>query len=178
MKKQYLECGKIVSTHGVKGEVRVQPWCDTPEYLCSFHTVYLQNGQVPLAVEQARVNKNMALLKISGIDTLDAAAALRGAILCINRDDEPSTAEDGVFFIQDLIGLRVLDADTGREWGNLTDVFSTGANDVYELTDAQGTTRLLPAITQVVLQTDIAAGVMYIRPLDGLFENEVNSDAD
>lgn len=179
MKKQYLECGKIVSTHGIKGEVRVQPWCDTPEYLCAFRTVYLQKGQASFTVEQARINKQMVLLKLSGINTLEEAVTLRGSIVYINREDEPAAAvQDGVFFVQDLIGLTVLDADTGREWGRLTDVFATGANDVYELTDAAGVKRLLPAIRQVVLETDITAGRMLIRPLEGLFENEVNGDAD
>lgn len=168
MRKQYLECGKIVSTHGVRGEVRVMPWCDSPEYLCGFKTLYLQNGEKPLAVESARVNKTMVLLKIKGIDSLDDAVTLRGRVLYINRDDAP---DDGGVFIQDLIGIAVLDADSGKCWGKLTGVFATGANDVYTITDETGRERLVPAIPDVVVETDAEGGVMRIRPLKGLFED-------
>lgn len=169
MKKRFLECGKIVSTHGVKGEVKVQPWCDAPDFLCGFGTLYLRRGERPFRVEQARVSKNMVLLKLEGVDTLDDAVTLRGGIVYIDREDAPSGG-DGVFFVQDLIGLSVLDADTGKEWGKLTDVFSTGANDVYEITGEDGKRRLVPAIRDVVLETDPDAGVMRIRPLEGLFD--------
>lgn len=177
MKKQYLECGKIVSTHGVRGEVRVQPWCDSPDFLCAFPVVYLQKGARQMQVERARENKNMVLLKLRGVDTMDDAQALRGQIIYIDRADAPPD-EEGVYFIQDLIGLRVVDADTGRVWGKLTDVMQTGANDVYVLKDETGCERLFPAIPQVVLETDIDAGVMRIRPLPGLFEEMEEIDAD
>lgn len=174
MKKKYLECGKIVSTHGVHGELRVQPWCDTPDFLCGFSTLYLDQGTRSVEVQSARPNKNMVLLRLRGVDTLDDAAALRGSVLYIDREDAPP--DDGVY-IQDLLGLRVVDADNGREWGELTDVFATGANDVYELTDENGKKRLIPAIPQVVQRCDTDAGVMEIRPLEGLFDPE-GGDAD
>lgn len=169
MQKQYLECGKIVSTHGILGELRVQPWCDSPEYLCDFRTLYLQNGENALTVERARVHKNMVLLKLKGFDSLDDAVTLRGKVLYINRDDD---AEDSAVFIQDLIGLTVLDADSGRCWGKLTDVFPTGANDVYAIADESGKQRLIPAINDVIIETDIEGGTMKIRPLKGLFDDE------
>lgn len=174
MKKRYLECGKIVSTHGVRGEVRVQPWCDTPAYLCGFVTLYLRKGEKAVEVESARVNKNMVLLKLRGVDDLDAAVTLRGSVVYIDREDAPED-ESGGFFVQDLLGLRALDADTGRDWGELTDVFFTGANDVYEITGEDGVKRLIPAIRDVVLETDPEAGFLRIRPLEGLFDPE---DAD
>lgn len=77
MKKQFLECGKIVTTHGIKGEVKVQPWCDSPDFLLDFETLFLRRGETPLTVERARVQKNMVVLKIAGVDTPEAAAALR-----------------------------------------------------------------------------------------------------
>ncbi len=169
MQKQYLECGKIVSTHGVRGELRVQPWCDSPEYICEFSTLYLQNGEKSLKVEQARVNKNVVLLKVAGIDTLDAAVTLRGRVLYINREDAP---DDEGTFIQDLIGLTVIDADSGKTWGKLTDVLSTGANDVYVLNCEDGVERLVPAIPDVIIETDVDGGTMKIRPLKGLFDDE------
>lgn len=169
MQKRYLECGKIVSTHGVRGEVCVQPWCDSPEFLCLFSTIYLQNGENPLTVERARVNKNMVLLKLKGFDTLDEAVTLRGRIIYIDREHAP---DDGAHFIQDLIGLSVLDADTGELWGTLTDVLHTGANDIYEITAENGRKLLAPAIPDVIIEINIAEGSILIRPLKGLFEDE------
>jgi len=169
MYKQYLECGKIVSTHGIRGELRVQPWCDSPDFLLDFEVLYLDKGNKPLAVEQARAQKNMLLLKLEGINNLDDAAALRGKVLYIDRDDAP--LDQGEHFIQDLLGLDVIDADTGMVYGKLSDVLFTGANDVYELTGENGEKKLFPAIRDVVLETDVQAGVMRIRPLKGLFDD-------
>ena len=169
MPKQYLECGKIVSTHGIHGELRVQPWCDSPDFLLGFKILYLDNGSTPVSVERARVQKNMLLLKLAGVGSLDTAVALRGKVLYIDRADAP--AKDGEYFVQDLLGLSVVDADTGKEYGKLSDVFATGANDVYELTGNDGVKRLVPAIKDVIIQTDIGLGVMRIRPLKGLFDH-------
>jgi 16S rRNA processing protein RimM len=171
MKKQFIECGKIVSTHGVRGEVKIQPWADSPEFLCEFKRFYLDNGAKTIEAERVRTNKNMVLLKIAGVDTVDDGALLRGKIVYIDRADAAPN-EDGTFFIQDLVGLEVRDADSPRIWGKLTDVLFTGANDVYEITDSDGTKRLVPVIPDVVLETDLAGGYIVIRPLKGLFEDE------
>jgi len=169
MRKQYLECGKIVSTHGIKGEVKVQHWCDSSDYLIGLENLYLDKGERPITIKSARTNKSMVIMKISGIDDMDAAAALRGKVLYMNRDDDPD--DDGVF-LQDLMGIGVTDADTGKGYGTLTDVFHTGANDVYEITDDDGKKRLVPAIPDVVIMIDIDRGRMTIRPLKGLFDDE------
>jgi 16S rRNA processing protein RimM len=169
MRKKYLECGKIVSTHGVRGELRVQPWCDGPEYLLDFKTLYLKGGGVAVEVENARVSKNIVLMKLAGVDTLDDAVALRGRVLFMDRDDAPDTGGE---FIQDLLGLDVLDADTGKLWGKLADVLPTGANDVYVLRDDAGKERLVPVIPEVIVETDIDGGFIRIRPLKGLFDED------
>ena len=100
MKKQYLDSGKIVGTHGIKGEVRIDPWCDSPEFLCSFKKLYLdENGQTFVEVK-SRPHKNITLSKIKGVDTVEQAEKLRGKVVYINRDD--ITLESGVNFVQDL----------------------------------------------------------------------------
>ncbi len=170
MKKQYLECGKIVATHGVRGELRVQPWCDSPDFLADFATLYLGKDHQPVKVTQARAHKNITILKLDGIDTVEQAVTLRGKILYINRDD--AKLEEDEYFVQDLIGMDVIDADSGERYGELTDVFQTGANDVYQLTTLDGKQRLFPKIDQVVLQIDLEAGRITIRPLEGLFDDE------
>jgi len=169
MKKKYLECGKIVSTHGIKGEIKVQHWCDYPEYLCEFDFLYLENGAKKLEVERARAHKNMAILKLAGIDDIDTAAGLRGKTVYIDRDEAP---EDDEIFIQDLFGIEVRDADSGEIYGKVTDVLQTGANDVYEMTKEDGKKLLFPAIPDVVINIDLEEGFMLIRPLRGLFDDE------
>lgn len=170
MIKKYLETGKIVALHGVRGEVRVQPWCDTPDFLLDFERLYTGAGSCFFDVESSRAHKNMVIMKLAGVDTPEQAAKLRGTVLYIDRDDAP--LDEGDYFVQDLIGLEVRDADTGETYGTLTQVSQTGANDVYHILFGDGKERLIPAIPQVVLDIDPAGGAMLIRPLKGLFDDE------
>lgn len=167
--KKMMETGKIVNTHGIKGELKVMPWCDYPEFLCEFDTLYIGNEKKAYTVEGARVHKNMVLLRLSGIDTPEAANMLRNAVVYIDR--EQVELDEGSYFIQDIIGLEVRDADSGKEYGKITDVLQTGANDVYEV-KKDGKTLLVPAIEDVVTEMDIENGVMLIRPLEGLFDED------
>ena len=170
MKKQFLDSGKIVGTHGIKGEVRIDPWCDSPEFLCAFKKLYLdQNGQTFIEVK-SRPHKNVALVKIKGIDTIEEAQKLIGKIVYINRDD--ITLGEGVNFVQDLIGLEVKDADNGDVYGKISDVLRTGANDVYEITDSNKKKYLAPVIDEVIVKTDVDGGFVLIRPMKGIFDDE------
>lgn len=166
--KQYLEIGKIVNTHGLRGDLKVVPWCDDPELLCELDTLYLGDTYRPVEITGARVQKNCVLLHIDGVNSPEEAEKLRGQILYMHRD--MVELEEGTYFIQDLIGLDVVDADTQKSYGKLTDVFQTGANDVYEVRDEAGKTVLIPAIPDVVLETNLEDGLMQIRPLEGLFD--------
>ena len=170
MKKQYLDSGKIVGTHGIKGEVRIEPWCDSPEFLCAFKKLYLdENGQTFIEVK-SRPHKNITLAKIKGVDTIEAAEKLRGKIIYINRDD--ITLDEGVNFVQDLIGLEVKDAENGTVYGKITDVLRTGANDVYEITDSNNKKYLAPVIDEVVAEINVDGGFVLIRPMKGIFDDE------
>ena len=170
MKKQYLDSGKIVGTHGIKGEVRIEPWCDSPEFLCAFKKLYLdEKGQTFIEVK-SRPHKNITLAKIKGVDTIEAAEKLRGKIIYINRDD--ITLDEGVNFVQDLIGLEVKDAENGTVYGKITDVLRTGANDVYEITDSNNKKYLAPVIDEVVEEINVDGGFVLIRPMKGIFDDE------
>lgn len=170
MKKQYLDSGKIVGTHGIKGEVRIEPWCDSPEFLCAFKKLYLdEKGQTFIEVK-SRPHKNITLAKIKGVDTIEAAEKLRGKIIYINRDD--ITLDEGVNFVQDLIGLEVKDAENGTVYGKITDVLHTGANDVYEITDSNNKKYLAPVIDEVVEEINVDGGFVLIRPMKGIFDDE------
>ena len=97
MQKRYLDCGKIVSTHGIRGEVKVEPWCDSPDFLLDFDTFYLGKDRRPVQVEKGRVHGAMVLLKLKGWDTPEEATKLRGTVLYIDRDDVE--LEEGEYFV-------------------------------------------------------------------------------
>ena len=165
--KKYLEIGKIVSVFGVRGEVKVEPWCDSPEFICEFDTLFWKSG-TPVEIERSRVHKNQALLKIKGVDSPEEGVKLRGRVLYMDRDDVE--LEEGAYFQQDLIGLEVIDSKTDEVYGKITDVLETGANDVYEITDSENNKKYIPAIPDVIDKVDIENGRMTITPLEGLFD--------
>ena len=167
--EQYLEIGKIVGTHGLKGELRVDPWCDSPQFLCQFKTLYLTKGSTKLEVK-SRPHKNIAIVKVKGIDTIEDADKLRNKILYMNRDD--AKLAEGEYFIQDLMGMEVKDVDNGKVYGILTDVIKTGANDVYQVTDNNKKDYLIPVIDEVVINISLDENKVYIRPLKGIFDDE------
>lgn len=168
--KKYLETGKIVGTHGVRGEVRVQAWADSLEFLCQFKKLYLENGKTCLDILSARPSKNVVLMKIKGVDTIEQANLFRNKVIFLDRNDV--SLPDGSFFIQDLIGLDVTDADNGMRYGTLSDVSQTGANDVYHITDDNGKETLIAAVPSVVIDIDPEGGFVKIRPLEGTFDDE------
>ena len=166
MKKEYLEAGKIVTTHGIRGEVKIMPYCDSAELLCEFERLFIGKNKDEVYIERSRPFKNMVIAKIEGVDTPEAAEKLRNKLLYMHRDDL-ELGED-TYFISDLIGLEVRDADSGFVYGAIADVLETGANDVYVIKGDRE--YLVPAIADVVVSTDIDGGLMTIRPLDGLFD--------
>ena len=169
MKKQFLDSGKIVGTHGIRGEVRIEPWCDSPEFLCAFKTLWLdERGENAIKV-RSRPHKNIVLCKIEGVDSIEAAERLRGKIVYIDRDEVE--LGEGVHFVQDLIGLEARDLDTGEVYGMLTDVLRTGANDVYEIT-RDGKKYLVPVIDEVVREINTEEGYVLLTPMKGIFDDE------
>ena len=166
-KSRFLEIGKITSVHGIRGEVKVQPWCDEAEFLAEFDVLHYKSGD-PIDIEYARVHKNMVIMKIAGCDTAEQAQKLRGRVLYMDRDEVE--LPEGCYFIQDLIGMTVIDDDTGAVYGKLTDVSQTGANDVYTVTSDDGREYLIPAIPDVIMKNDLENDTMYIKPLEGLLD--------
>lgn len=170
MIKDYLEIGQIVGTHGVRGELRVQPWCDSPEFFKKFKTLYYDAHG-----EKARASSAHVLTGISRSCALTAAilsksrlAQRQGALYAPQR----RAPQKGDWFIAELIGCRAEDANSGRAYGTVTDVSQTGANDVWHITDGDGVETLIPAIPDVVSSVDIENGVVLLTPLKGLFSDE------
>lgn len=166
MKKEYLEAGKIVTTHGIRGEVKIMPYTDTPELLCEFDRLFIGKDKAEIYIDRARVAKNMVIAKIEGIDTVEAAEKYRNKVLFMHRDD--LELDEDTYFVQDLIDMEVKDVDSGFVYGKITDVLQNGANDVYVIKGDRE--YLVPAIPDVVISTDIDSNIMLIRPLEGLFD--------
>lgn len=170
MKKRFLDSGKIVGTHGIKGELRIDPWCDSPEFLCCFKKLYLdEQGRESIKLSRA-LTKNIVLCKVDGIDTIEQADKMRGKTIYIDREE--IVLDEGVNFVQDLLGLEVKDADNATVYGKITDVLRTGANDVYEITDDNGKKYLAPVIDEVITETNVDDGYVLIRPMKGIFDDE------
>ena len=171
MVRRYLQVGKIVSTHGIRGELRVQPWCDGPDYLCRFSTLYFDaEGGGGRRVLSCRPHGNITLLMLEGVDTLEAANALRGAVLYMDREE--SGIGENEWFIEDLLGCRVVDAQTGTEYGVLKEVSQTEANDVWHIRAGNGRDYLIPAIRDVVREVCPQEERIAIIPLKGIFDDE------
>lgn len=169
--KQFLETAKIVATHGVRGEVRCQYFCDSAEFLCEFDELYLdKKGEKPVEIMRAYPHKNVVIMKIDGIDTVEDAQKLIGKTLYMNRDDVE--LDEDVYFIQDIIGLVVKDIDSGEVYGKISEVYQNGATDVYSIKKENGAELMFPYIDEVVKKIDIEAGEMLIKPLEGLFDED------
>lgn len=170
MKHQFLESGKIVGTHGVRGMLRVQPWCDDSEFLIRFRRIYTDaDGRNQLQVLSAKPHGAVVLMAIDGVNTIEEAEKLRGQVIYINRDD--ADLPDGRYFISDLIGCAVTDADTGANLGVLSEVSQTGANDVWHI-QKDGREYLVPAIDPVIVSVAPQEDSIVIRPLKGIFDDE------
>ena len=173
--QQYLEAGKVVTTHGVRGEMKLELWCDGVDFLKKAGRLYpsAQGGKA-YKILSIRPQGQMALLQLEGVSDMDAARALRGQVFYFDRND--ATLPAGRWYVADLIGCEVRDADTGKPYGKLCDITETGANRVYHIRFADGKVRLAPDIPQVVLRLAPEEGVIEIRPLAGLFDDVTEDD--
>lgn len=171
MIKNYLELGQIVSTHGIKGEMRFNPWCDKPEFVKKFKTLYFdKNGEKSVKVKSARPHGNMVILMLEDIDTVEKAQALKNTVLYMKRAD--AHLPKGTWFVQELFDCTVIDDNNGKVLGTIVDVSETGANDVWHIKTPKGDEVLIPAIKQVIVNVDVEKGEILINPIKGLFEDE------
>ncbi len=168
MVKEFLECGRLVSVHGLQGGLKCQHWCDSDEVFTGLRHVYLKDGTELKLIRVAR-QKNILLVMFDGITTVEQASKLVGQVLTARREDIP--LPEGGYFINDLMGLSVYDADTGECYGQIDDVQKTGANDVYHVKSGERL-RLVPVIPDVVKSVDVQNGRIEIRPLEGLFDED------
>ena len=162
MKLQFIEAGEIVTTHGVRGEVKVLTWLDDPEMLCEFDRCRIAGKQYTM--EQVRVQKNCNLVKLQGIDTMEAAQAMRGKVIELYRED----IDDEVIFAAELIGVEVYAGD--QKIGKITEVLDYPGNSVYVVKGEYE--YMIPAVKQFILDTDMDSNKMQVKLIEGMRSDE------
>ena len=162
MKLQFVEAGEIVSTHGVRGEVKVLPWLDCPEMLCEFDRCRIEGKDYK--IEQCRVQKTCNLVKLSGIDTMEAAQLMRGKTVELYRDD----IDDEVIFAAELVGVEVF--CEGEQIGKIVDVLDYPGNSVYVVKGKYE--YMIPAVSAFILDTNMAENTMQVKLIEGMRSDE------
>ena len=170
-RKRFLECAIIINTHGVRGNVKLESLCDSPEVLADLERVYVKEGNSyrEIKVLHTSIFKSFVLADLEGINDMDAAAAMKGTTLYAARED--FELEDGDYFIVDLIGLDVVDIDDGKKYGKIKDVINRGSSDIYVVNTPTGE-RMMPAVEEFVKKVDIDGGAVYIKPIAGLLSDD------
>jgi len=167
MKKKYIECGKIINTHGCYGGVKLESWCDSPDVLASMKRIYIENGgeYIEYKVKKSSIFKQFVLMELAGVTDMDAAIALKNTVVFADRKD--FKLEKGAYFIADIIGCDVIDADSGEKYGTLKDVINRGASDLYVVATEKGEV-MVPVVDEFLDRVEVGVAV-YIRPIDGMF---------
>ena len=168
MKSAFLEAGKIVNTHGIKGDLKIDSWCDSPDVFCGLPLLYLKNGgeYAPIKPTRSSPFKGMVLCHLQGVDSFEDANRLKNRVVYAKREDIP--LPDGAVFTADLFGLPVIDVDSGRVYGKIADVQQGAASELYEIATEKGIV-LFPAVKEYVMKIDLEEGI-YIRPIGGFFD--------
>ena len=164
--QQYLEAGKVVTTHGVRGEMKLELWCDGVNFLKKVGRLYpsAQGGRA-YKIVSIRAQGQMALLQLEGVDDMDAARALRGQVFYFDRND--ATLPAGRWYVADLIGCEVRDADTGRVYGVVTSVDHPGAQDIYTVKAPNGKEYMFPGVDAFFERAQPAGGLSPRYPHSG-----------
>ncbi len=160
-KQQYIEAGRIVNTHGVAGEVKIEVWLDSPQFMKRFRRLFI--GGAAYGVRTSRVHKSFLLCALEGVEDVNAAMALKGRTVYIDRAD--ARLPQGGYFLQDLIGARVVD-EQGREVGVLTEVLECPASNIYVVQGERE--HLIPAVPEFIMSTDADAGVITVHLIEGM----------
>ena len=166
-KKAYLEIAKIINTHGVRGAVKLDPWCDGPQVFKKLKHLYLENGK-EFEVSEVKSIGGFVVCSLSGVTTVEDAMKLKNKILFAKREEIPLAK--GSHFICDMIGLPVKDAVSGKVYGTLTEITQPAKQEIYEITTPDGKRVLMPAVAQFIDRIDTDDAV-YITPIDGFFDD-------
>ncbi len=161
-KSEFIRAGKIINTHGVVGEVKIEVWLDSPEFMKKFKRLYI--GDKEYSVLGTKLHKGFLLAKLEGVEDVNSAMALKNREVSVRRAD--AKLPKGRFFIQDIIGASVVD-ENGAEVGKLSDVMETPASMIYVVTGESGE-HLIPAVPEFILNTDAENGVITVHLIEGM----------
>ena len=165
----YFECGKVCGAHGVRGVLKIEPWCDTPRVLATQKRIFLADGDgrfKEARVLTASVSGGNVLMSLEGIDGRDAAIAMKGTVLYLHRYDIP--VEDGEMLLADMIGLDVVDANTGVKYGIITDIAEVPRGLLYTVKTEKGDV-YYPSAEPLVAGVDPERGLL-VTPIPGFFD--------
>ena len=159
--KQYVEAGKIVNTHGVTGEVKIEVWLDSPAFFKTFKRLFINGAEKKIL--SAREHKQFIIARLEGVEDLNAAMALKGKTVEILRAD--ARMKDGEFFVQDILGFTVVDED-GHAVGKLVDAFETPASMLYVVRGESE--HLIPAVREFILGIDAEKEEIRVHLIEGM----------
>ena len=166
--EDFLKVGAVTAPHGVRGEMRVYPTTDDPDRFRSLEEVILQKDgrREPRKILSVKFSKNMVILKLAGIDSMNEAEKYRNWDLMVPREKAVPLGENE-YYIGDLIGMEV-STEEGKLLGHIEDVMQTGANDVYVVTSEEYGEILIPAIRACIRKVDVEGNSMTVELLPGL----------
>jgi len=164
MRNEYelIEAGKIVNTHGIRGELRLQPWADSPDFLTGFDHLYID--EKPVKIISARIHKGCVIATLEDIEDIDAAIRMKNKVIKVKKDD--IELEEGRYLVADLIGSQIINAETNEELGILSDVLSLPSNDVYVIKGKREI--LVPAVPEFIIETNLDDGYIKLRLIEGM----------
>ncbi len=172
--RKFLEAGKIINTKGLKGELKIDSYCDSPQCFEKFPCLYLdEKGEKALKILKTNVYKGFVYVYFEGINDIDSAYKLKNKILYVDRDflDVP----EGRILIDDILGVSVYNFATGEKIGVLKEVFNCGASDIYRVYDKENKLEhLIPAVDDFLESVDPENGI-YIKVVDGLLNTKKDS---
>ena len=173
--QNYLPACKIVSTHGVRGEMKALPLCDGAAFLAKFKRLFTSaDGAGETRVLGVRAQGNVILLRLDGVNDMDAARALRGQVFYFDRSD--ATLPEGRWYVADLIGCEVRDADTGKVYGVVTSVDHPGAQDIYTVKSPSGKEYMFPGVDAFLKERNPPEGYILVTPIPGLLDDDFDSE--
>lgn len=160
-KQQYIEAGRIVNTHGIAGEVKIEVWLDSPQFMKKCGRIFADG--IAIKIESAREHKGFLLTKLEGIDDVNAAMTMKGKSIYIDRAD--AKLPKGAYFLQDIIGASVID-ESGTEIGKLAEIMETPASRIYVVRGEWE--HLIPAVPEFILKSDAENGIINVHLIEGM----------
>lgn len=168
MDKKYIECGKIINTHGCKGALKVEPWCNSAKDFSTLKRLFIQKKSdfIEYTVTKSSVFKQFVVLELKEINDMDNALNLKNTVLYALRED--FDLDENEYFLADLIGIDVIDAESGAVYGKIKDIINRGASDIY-VVETQNGERMIPAVDEFIVSVDIKKGV-FVHVIEGLLD--------